>query len=92
MLEFEKYNGTTDPIAHLCMYCRKMTGYKENEKLLIRCFRDSLIGATLQWYKGLDPIRIQTWIDLSHAFLDQYKHVLTGPRSPLPHKHGEKNL
>ena len=57
------------------MYCPKMIGYEENEKLLIHYFQDSLTGTALRWYIGLDPIRIQTWIDLAHAFLDQYKHV-----------------
>ena len=35
---FDKYDGTKCPSAHLYMYCRKMTGYTNNEKLLIHCF------------------------------------------------------
>ena len=35
---FDKYNGTKCPFAHLYMYCRKMTGYTSNNKLLIHCF------------------------------------------------------
>ena len=37
-LEFEKFNGGTCPMAHLTMYYRKMTGYTNNDKLLIHCF------------------------------------------------------
>ena len=33
---FDKYDGTKCPSAHLYMYCRKMTGYTSNEKLLDR--------------------------------------------------------
>ena len=35
---FDKYDGTKCPFAHLYMYCRKMTGYTSNDKLLIHCF------------------------------------------------------
>ena len=35
---FDKYDGTKCPSAHLYMYCRKMTGYTSNDKLLIHCF------------------------------------------------------
>ncbi|XP_052882782.1 uncharacterized protein LOC128291616 [Gossypium arboreum] len=40
--EFEKYNGTTCPEAHITMFCRRMTGYVNNDQLLIHCFQDSL--------------------------------------------------
>ncbi|XP_040971391.1 uncharacterized protein [Gossypium hirsutum] len=45
MPEFEKYNGTTCPEAHITMFCRRMMGYVNNDQLLIHCFQDSLIGA-----------------------------------------------
>ena len=35
---FDKYNGTKCPYAHLYMYCRKMTGYTSNDKLLIHYY------------------------------------------------------
>ncbi|XP_052882275.1 uncharacterized protein LOC108475019 [Gossypium arboreum] len=47
--EFEKYNGTTFPEAHITMFCRRMTGYVNNDQLLIHCFQDSLIGAATRW-------------------------------------------
>ena len=43
---FDKYNSTKCPYAHLYMYCRKMTGYTSNDKLLIHCFQDNLSGST----------------------------------------------
>ncbi|GMI70842.1 hypothetical protein HRI_000753500 [Hibiscus trionum] len=36
--EFEKYDGTSCPRAHLTMFCRRMTGYGGDDKLLIHCF------------------------------------------------------
>ncbi|KAL4302462.1 hypothetical protein GQ457_10G004480 [Hibiscus cannabinus] len=73
--EFEKYDGTTCPLTHLTMYCRRMTPYLENEKLLIHCFQDSLSGSVAQWYTQLSRVNIKTCQDLSKAFLEQYKHV-----------------
>ena len=36
--EFEKYDGTECPKAHLVAYCHKMVGYTNDEKLLIHVF------------------------------------------------------
>ena len=33
--DFEKYDGTRCPKAHLVMFCRKMTGYVNEDKLLV---------------------------------------------------------
>ncbi|KAK8623538.1 hypothetical protein V6N13_118421 [Hibiscus sabdariffa] len=73
--EFEKFTGTTCPSAHLTMYCRKMSLYLDNEKLLIHCFQDSLVGSAAHLYTQLSWAYIKTWRDLSMAFLEQYKHV-----------------
>ena len=35
---FDKYDGSKCLSAHLYMYCRKMIGYTNNDKLLIHCF------------------------------------------------------
>ena len=51
---FDKYDGTKCPTTHLIMYCRKMSAYTDNDKLLIYCFQDSLIGIAAQWYLKLD--------------------------------------
>ena len=72
---FDKYDGTKCPSAHLYMYCRKMTGHTNNDKLLIHCFQDSLIGSTTRWYNQLSRENIRSWTDLAKAFLVQYKHM-----------------
>ena len=74
--EFEKFNGGTCPVAHLTMYCRKMTGYTNNDKLFIHCFQDSLIGTAARWYMQLSRSHIRYWDDLTNAFLAQYKHMV----------------
>ena len=56
--DFEKYDGTRCPKAHLVMFCRKMTGYVNEDQLLIHCFQDSLVGSALRWYNQLSRERI----------------------------------
>ena len=72
---FDKYDSTKCPSAYLYMYCRKMTGYTSNDKLLIHCFQDSLSGLTIRWYNFLSRNQIKSWTNLAKAFLVQYKHV-----------------
>ena len=47
--DFEKYDGTKCPSTHLSMFCQKITGYTKNEKLMIHCFQDNLIGSATRW-------------------------------------------
>nr|XP_012466340.1 unnamed protein product [Gossypium raimondii] len=75
MPEFEKYNGTSCPEAHITMFCRRMTGYVNNDQLLIHCFQDSLIGSAAKWYNQLSRANIHSWKDLARAFMKQYNHV-----------------
>ena len=65
---FDKYDGTKCPFAHLYMYCRKMTGYTNNDKLLIHCFQDNLSGSAIRWYNLLSRDQIRSWTDLAKAF------------------------
>ncbi|KAA3455603.1 RNA-directed DNA polymerase (Reverse transcriptase), Ribonuclease H-like protein [Gossypium australe] len=73
--DFEKYDRTRCPKAHLIMFCRKIMGYVNKDKLLIHCFQDSLVGSALRWYNQLSRERIRSWKDLVSAFCEQYKHV-----------------
>ena len=66
---FDKHDGTKCPSAHLYMYCRKMTRYTSNDKLLIHCFQDSLSGSATIWYNFLSRDQIKSWTDLAKAFL-----------------------
>ncbi|XP_012435549.1 uncharacterized protein LOC105762199 [Gossypium raimondii] len=75
MPEFEKYNGTSCPKAHIIMFCRRMTGYIDNDQLLIYCFQDSLIGVAAKWYNQLGRAQICSWKDLAQSFMRQYSHI-----------------
>ncbi|XP_058741177.1 uncharacterized protein LOC131613534 [Vicia villosa] len=72
--EFEKYKGNSCPHNHLIMYVRKMSMHTEDQHLLIHYFQDSLSGAVLKLYMGLDSTHICTFHDLGEAFIRQYKY------------------
>ncbi|XP_016733854.2 uncharacterized protein [Gossypium hirsutum] len=73
--EFERYNGTSCPEAHITMFCRRMTGHVNNDQLLIHCFQNSLAGAAAKWYNQLSRTQVKSWKDLAQAFMKQYGHI-----------------
>ncbi|KAA3480325.1 hypothetical protein EPI10_020770 [Gossypium australe] len=75
MPEFKRYNGTSCPEVHITMFCRRMTGYVNNDQLLIHCFQDSLIGSAAKWYNQLSRAQIGSWKDLAQSFMKQYGHL-----------------
>ncbi|RDY12592.1 hypothetical protein CR513_02585, partial [Mucuna pruriens] len=72
--KFKKYKDSTCPRTHLAMYCRKMASYIHQDKILVCCFQDSLMGAALSWYINLENRHVKTWRDLAEAFICQYKY------------------
>ena len=70
MPDFVNYNGSISPKAHMTMFYHKMARHIGNDKVLIQCFQESLIGSTVRWYMKLDRSQIHTWINLVKAFLD----------------------
>jgi len=74
--EFKKYKGNTCSQSDMVMHARKMSTRTANHQMIIHYFQDSLTGATLKWYMGLDNTRIRTFNDLGEAFIHQYKYNL----------------
>ena len=56
------------------MYARKMSTQTDNDQLLINYFQDSLSGAALRWYMGLDSANIRSFNDIGETFVKQYKY------------------
>jgi hypothetical protein len=56
------------------MYARKMCALTKDDQMLIHFFQDSLTGAALKWYLGLDRTNIKTFNDLIEAFNRHYKY------------------
>ena len=51
-----------------------MSTHTDDQCLLIHFFQDSLTGAALKWYMGLDSSNIRTFNDFAEAFIKQYKY------------------
>ena len=69
--EFVKYDGTGDPCAHLCMFCRKMAPYGDNHPLLWQIFPDSLTVPLATWYARLE--KTPSWKEMANSFLEYYQ-------------------
>ncbi|XP_016675150.1 uncharacterized protein [Gossypium hirsutum] len=76
--DFEKYNGTSCPEAHITMFCRRMAG---------------LLGSAAKWYNQLNHAQIHSWKDLAQAFMKQYDHVtdITPDRITLQNMEKKQN-
>lgn len=72
--DFEKYKGKSCTLSHLVMYARKISTQTDKRQLLIQYFQDSLIGAALKWYIGLNNTQIRMFNDLGETFVRQYKY------------------
>ncbi|XP_056158563.1 uncharacterized protein LOC130134846 [Syzygium oleosum] len=75
MPDFDKYNGTSCPKAHLQLYHVQMTPYVDNELLMIHAFQASLTGPALNWYLMKKINGLKTWKEVSEAFLKQYRFI-----------------
>ena len=51
-----------------------MVAHISNDKLLTHYFQDILSGASLEWYMQLERGQVQSWRNLSEAFLRHYQY------------------
>ncbi|KAL4273866.1 hypothetical protein GQ457_13G018330 [Hibiscus cannabinus] len=82
VLEFEKFDGTSCPNVHLTMLCRKMTGYENDEKLLIHFFQDSLTGSAMRWYNQLRKKDKESL----HEYAQRWRDIAAQVQPPLIEK------
>lgn len=55
------------------VYNVAMAQYRDNDKLLVQTFPQSLTWAVLAWFIKLEISKIKRWSDLAHLFVEQYK-------------------
>ncbi|GKV01716.1 hypothetical protein SLEP1_g14257 [Rubroshorea leprosula] len=75
--DFDKYDGSGCPYAHLQMYARKMAPYANDERVLIHYFQDNLSGPASVWFLTLDKKKIRTFRDVSQAFMKPYEYNMS---------------
>ncbi|XP_022735589.1 uncharacterized protein LOC111288912 [Durio zibethinus] len=72
---FEKYDGTKCPSAHITMFCRKMMGHTHNDKLLIHCFHDSLTAPDRLSLQNMEKKLTKTFKEYAHRWKDAAAQV-----------------
>ncbi|GKV11286.1 hypothetical protein SLEP1_g22551 [Rubroshorea leprosula] len=60
-----------------CFRRWKMAPYANDEKVLIHYFQDSLSSSANVWFSTLDKKKIQTFKDVSQAFMKQYEYNMS---------------
>nr|CAN83240.1 hypothetical protein VITISV_021676 [Vitis vinifera] len=70
--KFSAYDGSSDPFDHIMHYRQLMTLDIGNDALLCKVFPASLQGQALSWFHRLPPNSIDSFRDLSEAFVGQY--------------------
>ena len=61
MPNMDKFDGTTCPKTHFRMYMGALQPFGLGDELLAQLFQQSLTGAALRWFVGLDKTKIKTW-------------------------------
>ncbi|XP_070022660.1 uncharacterized protein [Nicotiana sylvestris] len=72
--KFEKYDGHSDPIAHLKKYFNQLQGAGGKEELLMVYFGESLVGIASEWYMDQDISHWHIWDDLRRDFVRQFQY------------------
>ncbi|XP_030518944.2 uncharacterized protein LOC115732442 [Rhodamnia argentea] len=70
--EFEKYDGTSNPVEHVRMYQARMTKYVTNDLLMVQTFQASPKGPAMRWYTNHHINRIETWEKTAAAFIKHF--------------------
>ncbi|KAK4723220.1 hypothetical protein R3W88_013453 [Solanum pinnatisectum] len=71
--KFDKYNGHSDPMAHLKRFCNQLKG-AEGKELLMAYFRESLRGVASEWFIDQDISRWHVWDDMAQDFFQQFQY------------------
>ncbi|KAL9285783.1 putative retrotransposon gag domain-containing protein [Arabidopsis thaliana] len=79
-LRFPEYVGMSDPKAHLRSFrfaiTRAYLTDEENEAGHCRFFAENLVGHALEWFASLEGNSIDTFDQLTAAFLKQYSVLI----------------
>uniref|UniRef100_A0A803L9M4 Retrotransposon gag domain-containing protein n=1 Tax=Chenopodium quinoa TaxID=63459 RepID=A0A803L9M4_CHEQI len=79
--KLEKFDGTCDPMIHLCKFVNVLSPLDVPEEHLPTLFDRSLEGAALSWYCSFERIGEATWNEISQAFVNwAYNFSQTDPQ------------
>lgn len=79
-LKLSTYDGTTDPRSHMTAFTiatgRARLSDGERYAVLCQLYIKNLSGATFKWFSKLKPSSIDSFNDLSQAFMKQYSILI----------------
>lgn len=73
-IDWEKFDGTGDPKAHLQTYVGTLSMYGIEKDAMAQMFRQTLKGSALRWFFTLDDSRKKSWDDIGAAFVAHYNY------------------
>ncbi|XP_048139588.1 uncharacterized protein LOC125316161 [Rhodamnia argentea] len=76
MPDFEKYDGTSNPVQHVQMYQARMSKYVANGPLMIQTFQAGPKDAAMRWYTDYEIYSMENWEKVANAFIKHFSFNL----------------
>ncbi|XP_048128979.1 uncharacterized protein LOC115756295 [Rhodamnia argentea] len=76
MPDFEKYDGTSNPVQHVQMYQARMSKYAANGPLMIQTFQAGPKDVAMRWYTDYEIYSIENWEKAANAFVKHFSFNL----------------
>ncbi|XP_030518314.2 uncharacterized protein LOC115731777 [Rhodamnia argentea] len=76
MPNFEKYDGTSNPVQDIQMYQAMMNKYVANGPLMVQTFQASPKDAAMRWYTDYEVYRMEDWEKVANAFIKHFNFNL----------------
>ncbi|XP_048136574.1 uncharacterized protein LOC125315464 [Rhodamnia argentea] len=76
MPDFEKYDGTSNPVQHVQMYQARMSKYAANVPLMIQTFQANLKDAAMRWYTDYEIYSMENREKAANAFVKHFSFNL----------------
>ncbi|KAI3443225.1 uncharacterized protein J3R85_000148 [Psidium guajava] len=74
--DFEKYDGTSNPVQHVQMYQARMGRHVAKGPLMVQTFQASLKDAAMRWYIDYEIHRMDDWEKMATAFVKHFSFNL----------------
>ncbi|XP_077249439.1 uncharacterized protein LOC143888943 [Tasmannia lanceolata] len=72
--DFDKYNGTGSPTAHVQMFIIRSQSQGLNLEQMAQPFPISLTDVARKWYLGLDKMKVKSWNEITEQFIKHFSY------------------
>ncbi|XP_077224177.1 uncharacterized protein LOC143857604 [Tasmannia lanceolata] len=72
--DFDKYNGTGSPTAHVQMFIIRSQSQGLNSEQMAQLFPISLTDVARKWYLGLDKMKVKSWNEITEQFIKHFSY------------------